>query len=62
MNNKNTNNSLKHLENAIYKTPPASANDFTGYVPCNPKSEEKSENLSDMMNVPTALKYRKDKQ
>jgi hypothetical protein len=61
MNNKKTNNDLKHLENAIYKTPPASANDFTGYMPCNPISEEKSENISDMMNVPTDLKHKKTK-
>lgn len=60
MKNKKTNTGLRHLENAIYKTPPASANDYTGYVPCNPISEEKSENLSDLMNVPTDLKYNKN--
>ena len=56
MNNKKTNtkDSLKHLENAIYKTPAASVNDFTGYMPSHPESNEKCENISNLMNVPTS--------
>lgn len=55
MNNKKTNaTNTKHLEDALFKTPPASANDYTGYVPSSPENIEKCENLSDLMNVPTS--------
>lgn len=47
-----TQNNTKHLEDAIYKTPPASATDWTGYNSYNSASEEEYENISDMMNVP----------
>ena len=49
-----TQNSTKHLEDAIYKTPPASPTDWTGYSPYVSDSTEKAENLSEMMNVPTS--------
>ena len=54
LNNKKTNNSLKHLEDALYRTPPASANDFTGYMPSHTESEDKCENISELLNVPTS--------
>lgn len=53
-NNTKTQNNTAHLENAIYKTPPASATDWTGYSPYVSASNEKAENLSEMMNVPTS--------
>ena len=57
MNNKNTkNDKFAHLENAVYNTPPASTNDFTGYMPVHPESEENCENISLLMNVPTSAK------
>lgn len=49
-----TQNGTEHLEDAIYKTPPASATDWTGYNPYISDSNEKAENLSEMMNVPTS--------
>lgn len=56
MNNKKTNkkDSFKHLEDAIYRTPAASANDCTGYMPIHTESNEKSENISNLMNAPTS--------
>ena len=44
---------LSHLENAIYETPPASANDHTGYMPYRTPTEAESESISEMMNVPS---------
>ena len=49
-----TQNNLSHLEDAVYKTPPASPTDWTGYNPYISDSKEKSEYLSEMMNVPTS--------
>ena len=49
-----TQNDLSHLKDAIYKTPPASATDWTGYSPYVSDSTEKSKNLSEMMNVPSS--------
>ncbi|MBR5322335.1 MAG: hypothetical protein IKU48_02160 [Clostridia bacterium] len=54
-----TQNSTAHLEYAVYKTPPESATDFTGYNPYFSDSDEKAENLSDLMNVPTSPPYSK---
>ena len=63
MNNKNTKNknSLKHLDNAVDITKPASANDCTGYVPTLSEIGEKAENLSHLMNVPTSQPIKKKK-
>ncbi len=47
-------NDTAHLEDAVYRTPPASATDFTGYVPVLSDSYEKHKNISEMMNVPTS--------
>ena len=56
MNNKNTNtdNTPRHLKDIIFKPPPASSTDFTGMVPVHTENNEKLENVSKMMNVPTS--------
>ena len=60
-NKKNQTDKFAHLENAVYNTPPASSNDFTGYMPVHPETEEKCENISRLMNVPTSPKKDKHK-
>ena len=61
MKHKNTKSgsNFKHLENAVDITKPESANDCTGYVPTLTGIDEKGENLSDLMNVPTSLPIKK---
>ncbi len=59
--NKDKNNSTKHLDDALYNTTPASANDRTGYVPFLPENNENLNNLSQLLNVPTSPHIKKKK-
>ena len=56
VNNKKTNNKqdLKHLEDAIFSTPAASANDCTGFVNTIPENNNQADALSSLLQVPTS--------
>ena len=53
--NKENNKSTKHLENAMFVNRVASVNDCTGLMNTPPKTDEKSDNMSELLNVPTSV-------
>ncbi len=50
----NLKNKIKHLEKAMFENRIASSNDCTGFMNTPPQTEEKADNMSDMLNVPTS--------
>ncbi len=54
MKKQNQNNDTKHLEDALFNNPVVSATDTTGYVPTLPYTDEKADNISEMMSVPVS--------
>ena len=46
-------------EDAMFKTPPASANDFTGFVQQMPLEYEEAENYSHLFDVPVEKSEKK---
>jgi len=52
---KNKQNDLSHLESTVYLSPPASPQEWTGLMPSLPENSEHSENVSQLMNVPTSV-------
>lgn len=48
-------------EDAMFKTPPASANDFTGFVQQMPLEYEEAENYSRLFDVPVEKSEKKSK-
>ena len=47
-------NKIKHLEKAMFDNPIASSNDCTGFMNTPPQTDEKADNMSDLLNVPTS--------
>ena len=56
---KQNQNSLRHLRDAIEHTRPASVNDCTGYTPVVPLCAEEAESYEDLMDIPAPARYRK---
>ncbi|MBE6718127.1 MAG: hypothetical protein E7574_02580 [Ruminococcaceae bacterium] len=59
MDKKNNKKTYKHLEEAMFINRAASVNDCTGLMNTPPKTHEKSENLSELLNVPTSVPSKK---
>lgn len=53
-NRKRPKNAYSHLENAIFYTPAASANDCTGMSTSLSETDEKAENISSLLCVRTS--------
>jgi hypothetical protein len=58
---KNNKNTADHLEKAMFENRIASANDCTGYMVTLPESNAESDNISDMLHVPTSKPTNKKK-
>ncbi|MBQ7968216.1 MAG: hypothetical protein IJ292_00130 [Clostridia bacterium] len=58
---KNKEKSTEHLEKAMLENRIASSNDCTGYMVTLPENNSESENISDMLNVPTSKRTHKKK-